>query len=189
MSLKKSISINDMPEATPEVIDHLRPYSYEEVQLALAYAANAALTEAPHSTHSYLPNTPEEAKDFRPHLWVIAAICAAMRGIREGARPVHSHGACHPRYRLGGGGPGTRPSHGEPYDYGLCFVGVCPRGSRGTRQGRGRCVCLEHAMAQRHGQAKHPSTPGVVTMNDLIRLGKFLLFLVIFFFFWAACSG
>ncbi len=44
-------------------------------------------------------------------------------------------------------------------------------------------------MAQRHGQAKHPSTPGVVTMNDLIRLGKFLLFLVIFFFFWAACSG
>ncbi len=88
MSLKKSISINDMPEATPEVIDHLRPYSYGEVQLALAYAANAALTEAPHSTHSYLPNTPEEAKDFRPHLWVIAAICAAMRGIREGTRPV-----------------------------------------------------------------------------------------------------
>lgn len=88
MSLKTSISVNDAPQAPQTVINYLSPYSYAEVELALAYAANAALTESQEGTHDYLPKTPEEAKDFHPHLWVIAAICAAMRGVRQGSRPV-----------------------------------------------------------------------------------------------------
>ena len=81
MTLKSPLSV----AATPT---ELHGYTSTEVLAALIYAANAALTDAPHTKLDYLPTTPEEALDFRPHPWVIAAICSAMRGVREGTQQI-----------------------------------------------------------------------------------------------------
>lgn len=60
-----------------------------EVRTALAFASNAALAQ-PEKTgeYAYLPATVEQAADFNVHPWVIAAIIAAMRSLRDGTSPV-----------------------------------------------------------------------------------------------------
>lgn len=89
MTLKSPLSVADTARSeSPIPPVELRGYTFTEVQQALIYAANAALTSAPHNKQDYLPTTLEEAVDFRPHPWVIAAICAAMRGVREGTLQI-----------------------------------------------------------------------------------------------------
>lgn len=61
-------------------------YTAAEIQLAEIYAANAALSST--EGHGYLPGVPEDIHQFRPHKWVVEAICAAMRDVRDGVKPV-----------------------------------------------------------------------------------------------------
>lgn len=65
------------------------PAGFTESNVALTYATNAALAH-PDKTGdlAYLPKDRGQAMDFQPHPWIIAAIIAAMRGVRDGTAPV-----------------------------------------------------------------------------------------------------
>lgn len=69
------------------------PAGFIESNVAITYAVNAALAH-PDKTGDlvYLPKTKEEAMNFPVHPWVLAAIVAAMRGVRDGTTPVLGDG-------------------------------------------------------------------------------------------------